>query len=412
MTCHAFFSLVHTGAPFRELRFKSRRMWDYVSIRRHSELLSYARAIHWDFQKSRGQPRRSTDLLSVSAASFRHVLSVLSVPSSLHTLVLTSLRVEPAHQILILSIKTLRFLKLVESSFAPTSILMPRSSITTLWLEICSPPTTRHLLTLLGSSLKILRFRRQNWEAHEILPSTPLPLLTFFESPVIKTVPSWVYFASFQNIRVLILHSFAWDESSPSPIPSTALPHLTYLAAPPILGKALLLGRPVHTYRMYDPYYRDWSVMNHLERTLMHVAPYAQHVKELHLWLNVPPWVLVDHLALHFPNLVRVHLCWDVPNSRPGPWPKGGAHLSLREFNIGFYLRKEWSFPSDKCRNALRLLTKVCPALEVFRFGEVFFVDGSSGIDERDVRPDRLMDMRRTAEGEWKERKWGVVTPI
>jgi len=52
-------------------------------------------------------------------------------------------------------------------------------------------------------------------------------------------------------------------------------------------------------------------------------------------------------------------------------------------------------------------LTVVCPALEVVRFGELFPVEGG-GVDERDVPLDRLMDMRQTAEGEWKEMKWGV----
>lgn len=45
--------------------------------------------------------------------------------------------------------------------------------------------------------------------------------------------------------------------------------------------------------------------------------------------------------------------------------------------------------------------------LEVVRFEALFPVDGG-GIDERDVPLDWLMDIRRTAEGERKEIKWGV----
>jgi len=98
----------------------------------------------------------------------------------------------------------------------------------------------------------------------------------------------------------------------------------------------------------------------------------------------------------------------DLPHDGKPPRSQVGVHLSLKEFDLGFYMIKGQPFPREHCRRVLALLTEVCPALEVVRFGELFFVDGSGGIDERDVRLDWVMDMRRTAEGEWKERKWGV----
>jgi len=138
VTCNALFSLVLTNAPFRELNLRFRRIWDHVTIRQHSESFSSARAVHWSIEQNTKwwveQRRLSTDSHSLSAVSFRHVLSVLSGSSCLHTLGLTWLRVESAHQKLILSIKTLRCLKLINSSFASTSVVMPRSSITTLCL--------------------------------------------------------------------------------------------------------------------------------------------------------------------------------------------------------------------------------------------------------------------------------------
>ena len=325
LTCHALFSLVHKRAPFRELYFHFRRRWHYLNVRRHSESLSSASAIHWSFRGKSKSQRRSTDLLSISAASFRTILSVLSVSSSLHTLGLTRLKVEPAHQILILSIKTLRTLELVNSSFAPTSMVMPCSSIKTLLLEGWSPVP----IPLLGSSLEVLRLKLWRIHTYEMLASTPLPRLTFLENLFILKVPTQDYLVSFRNIRTLILSSLGSD-----PVPPTALPHLTYLSAPHDVGKALLPGRPVHTYRVQ--YIYRWILGAPIENPLVELAPCAQHVKELHLWLMASPWELLGFLALHFPNIVRLYLRVDeLHRLDDGESPQSHVevHHSLREFD-------------------------------------------------------------------------------
>ena len=394
---------MHAGAPFRELCFSYLYLWDNLTVRHHSQSLLSADAIRWTFQfTTKSKPkRRSTDLLSVSAASFRHALSVLSVSSSLRTLGLSWIRVEPAHQILILSIKTLRTLELVNSIFAPTSVVMHRSSIKALLLEGSSPVP----VTLLGSSLEGLRLKRWNNQPHEldILASTPLPRLTFLENSIMMKLPTHDYFASFRNIRTLILSSLG-----PVSVPPTALPYLTNLSAPHDVGKALLPGRPVYTYHLRYIYYPVW--WGSIDNPLMEVALCAQHVKELHLWLCTPPWKLAAFLTLHFPNIVRLYMNLthsDNLDNGDSPQFLCRTHRSLREFDIGFHVTKGQSLPREACRKALKKLTEVCPALEVVRFGELFPVDGGS-IDERDVRLDWVMDMRRTAGGEWQERKWWI----
>jgi len=110
---------------------------------------------------------------------------------------------------------------------------------------------------------------------------------------------------------------------------------------------------------------------------------------------------------------VRVRLMMDqfkLPAAAEAPHKlltdAGHVHRSLREFDIGFSVKRQ-PFPREGCWKVLMALTEVCPALEVVRFGELFPVEGG-GIDERDVALDRLMDMRQTAEGEWREMKWGV----
>ena len=119
------------------------------------------------------------------------------------------------------------------------------------------------------------------------------------------------------------------------------------------------------------------------------------------------PWELLGFLALHFPNIVRLYLRVDeLHRLDDGESPQSHVevHHSLREFDIGFYVGKGRLIPRKNCRKALTRLTEVCPALEVVRFGNLLPVEGG-GIDDREVPMDWLMDMRRTAEGEWKERK-------
>jgi len=394
-------------------------MWDYPTIRRHSSSLSSARAIRWSSRRHHnrwwGQPlrpqrsqRRSSDSLSVSGASFRHVLSIVSGPSSLHTLGLTLLNVEPAQQQLILSIKSLRFLKLVNSTFVPTSVVMPRSSITTLWLEWLDESLvtqTKHLLTLLASSLETLRSRGLRSEVNDVIGSTQLPRLTFFEEVSSLGRSKWDHFTSFSNIKVLIIVSFGLP-SVPTAMLPHMLPHLTHLSARHTVARVLLPGRPVRTYHL------DVCVGS---RALAKLAPCAQHVEELQLPTRMPPGELVEHLAMHLPNLVRVRLTtakFPFPtNGKSAFVPRSGneyVHHSLREIDIGFHRVKGRPFPSESCWNALTTLRGICPGLEVVRFGELFPVAGG-GIDERNVGLDWLMDVRRTtADGEWKERKWGL----
>ena len=253
----------------------------------------------------------------------------------------------------------------------------------------------------MGSSLETLRLSQWKIPSYEILSSTPLPHLTFLENSTIIELPTHDYLTSFRNIRTLILSSLG-----PGPVPPTALPRLTYLSAPHQVGKALLPGRPVHTYRVH--YIRRVVSGTSIEHPLVELAAYAQHLKELHLWLMVSPSELAVLLALHFPNIVRLHLRLAPPDLLDdGTPPRSSVHVhpSLREIDIGFRVDPIQPLPRENCGRALMKLTKVCPVLEVVRFGKLFPIEGG-GIDERDVSFDMVMDMRRTTGGEWKERKW------
>jgi len=97
---------------------------------------------------------------------------------------------------------------------------------------------------------------------------------------------------------------------------------------------------------------------------------------------------------------------FELPAAAEAPTEPEHVHRSLREFDIGFSVVEGQPFPRKDCQKVLTALTKVCPALEVVRFGRLFPVEGG-GVDERDVPLDRLMDMRQTAEGKWEEKKWG-----
>ena len=401
---------MHTSAPFRELHIYFRYIWDHISIRLHSRALSSAYAIHWDphrYSWSAQLPHQSTDSFSVLAASLRYVLSVLSGPSSLHTLSLSYLNVEPAHQKLILSIRTLRVLKLNWTSFTPTSMEMPRSPITALWLDHSPQALTKHFLVLLASSLETLRLGWGSEERYEALTGIPFPRLKFFEEPrwIGPTVHNHLIACS--SITTLIIRF-----PSHPPVPPTILPNLTHLTSPYLVAKELIPGRPVRTYHMlYVP------SLAYVTAPLEEIALLAQRVEELQLLVDPPLAKVVKLLAVHLPNLVRVRIIMMDELEHPPPReglcsPQAGAeskhvHSSLREADIGFYKARGQSFPCEDCLEVLRMLTETCLVLEIVRFGELFPVDGG-GIDERNVSLDWLMDMRRSAEGEWKERKWSM----
>jgi len=123
---------------------------------------------------------------------------------------------------------------------------------------------------------------------------------------------------------------------------------------------------------------------------------------------------LVEALAKHFPSIIRVYMMrgngFETPLFTPQPDPTP-VHRSLKELDVGFSIAAGRPFLREECQKLLMTLTATCPALEVVRLGALFLVDGG-GIDERCVAPDRVMDMRRSVGGEWKERTWGgVVTP-
>jgi hypothetical protein len=273
-------------------------------------------------------------------------------------------------------------------------------------LKVWRPAPIRHIITLLGGSLEILRVNGAVIETCEILASIPHPRLTFFEISTIG-VPTHDYLAAFRNIRTLIIHSLG-----PDPVPPTTLPHLTYLSAPWTIGQALLPGRPVRTYRMaYDYHLASGPYIN---GPLVGLEAYAQHVTELHVWLRVSPWGLAAFLASHFPNIVRLYLkLTDLEDLDDGRWPgpRAKVHRSLKEFDVGFDVSKRRPFPREECKRALTKLTLICPALEVVRFGALLPVNGGC-IDEIEVPLDWLMDMRRTMGGDWQERKWGAATPV
>jgi hypothetical protein len=124
--------------------------------------------------------------------------------------------------------------------------------------------------------------------------------------------------------------------------------------------------------------------------------------------MSMGPPGLVELLVVQLPNLVRVRLMMK-ESKLPAPGrvsigPEKSVHRSLKEFDIGFPVEKGRVFPHEACWAVLTTLIEMCPALEVVRFGALFPVEGG-GIDERNVPLDWLMDIRRTAEGEWKERR-------
>src|SRR5258708_25039599 len=96
----------------------------------------------------------------------------------------------------------------------------------------------------------------------------------------------------------------------------------------------------------------------------------------------MPPDKLAGWVAMHLPNLLRVRLMMEEFRPALGTFVPDFVQRSLKEFDIGFPTGER--FPREDCWEILGRLTKVCPALEVVRFGALFPVEGG-GIDERNI---------------------------
>jgi chloramphenicol O-acetyltransferase len=92
--------------------------------------------------------------------------------------------------------------------------------------------------------------------------------------------------------------------------------------------------------------------------------------------------------------------------------PKFGVQYTpYKSLNCGWrYLRKArqpHQVSRPNCRKLSTLFIPICPALEVLSF----IVTNKFKTNERDIAPQCIFKLRKTANGEWEERGFGVKMP-
>ena len=411
-------SLVHKSAPFVILSLGGDSLAEYSSIRQYRRVLSVAKSIGLQPRiTSLAVRRQSSDKLSITCISFRFILSSLSNPSSLQTLVLRQLKVVPAHQRLILSIPTLRKLVLEFSEFIPTSIALPTSSITTLCLgEQRRLAAVEHTLTLLANSLETLEFSN---EIYHLLANIPLPRLTSLTSPLLpKKMVHFSSLSALTRLSVNIIGDFHLDKIVIDP---TVLPNLHYLCTWWTLGALLIAGRPVRVFRLPG----QMSTMDDAQNWLWLVeyvsrlASVASHLEELQIPLSVPICETIEILIEYLPRITRLHL-WSWEGEGPpqvrirgNPAKRNQVqHPSLKEVVISFTPKIQtlatyplwrspgWVLPRAECNEVFETVIGMCAMAEVVRIGALMPWD-----DEKDIPPEWIMEMRKAEDGTWVERK-------
>ena len=366
------------------------------------------------------QPRRQlSDEFSLACICFRFILSSLHNSSSLQTLLLSHVQVAPAHQRLILAIKTLRRLILQYSEFVPTSVTLPSSSITSLSLHGVEPAATAHVLTLLSNSIETLDCTTN---IYHILSNIRLPRLTSLWSLSYPEVNHLVALSAFMRLTSLTIGSCLNHCVLFPDIPPAVLPHLRHLCTSWDLGERLVIGRPVHTFSLIWEIRSFKNSQTRLVKDISQFAAGASHLEELQIPLTIPVRDTIEIISQYLPHITRLHL-WTLPGNLPTPqytipfqWIVVREHIfqhpSLKEVTVGFapenwkqaaYITREapgWSLSRPRCAHVFDVIVEKCPVVEVVRIGTSL-----PWIDAREVPREWVMEWRKGESGEWVERR-------
>jgi hypothetical protein len=398
------FAFINTNAPFRTLKLIGNSVLGLLSLRRHARMLAFATKVHWSSGGSLWH-RRSTRPWTVTGQSIRFVLSVLQTSTSLRTLRLSGVEVKPPHQLVILSIPTLKKLILDRSYFVPTPIEVPLSSITALsfvggaFKGHCA--SLEHALGLLKNTLETLEVGYVPKNIFPILEAVQLPHLTslYVTASGFNVTPR-----AFSSITKL------WITVLPGPRPLSLsdglFPQLRELFSPWWIGDQLIPRRPVEVFHGIG---MKGLELDRLQGSLALLSQSTRGIKELQLYMPHSIPRLLHLLATNIPQLQRLHLSTR-PECVVAEWiasqqtPIEGNLNALTEVHIRFI---GTLYYIDWChiqQPALRILSAVrswiCPALEV---AEIFVVKPMLGSIARIVFPSLKYKFRRIQTGEWEE---------
>lgn len=373
------------------------------SLRRHARVLSFAAKVQWSPGENNKLWRRlwySTRPWIVVGQAFHVMLSVLQTSISLRTLQLVYVEVKPPHQLVILSIPTLKSLILDDAYFVPTAIEMPRSSITSLRLTHGGRRApVEYTLELLRNTLETLEVGNMSVDIPLILETMHLPRLTCLTHTGIRSG-----FTGFiPRASNTITKPYITTCSSPFPlvISDGLFPQLRELFSPWWIGVRLVPGRPVQVF--HDIEVRD-AGLNELQTDLALLSHSTRGIEELQMYTSNPIPLLLQLLDTQIPQLRRLHL-WTTRD-----WSFWlellyskeeliGRNLNvLAEIHFGF-MCTQWSTRYLKNWRTRRKCLQIFPALEVVQL--------SVGVTRSEARkgipPIWNLSLRRINTGEWEE---------
>jgi len=398
-TCRALFAFINTNAPFRNLSLRGGSISSLLSLRRHARVLASATKVRW----SSGSIWRPTPTKpwTVVGQSFRFMLSVLQTSTPLHTLQLLDVELKPSHQLSILSIPTLKRLKLRRSYFVPTTIKMPVSSIKSLSLRSAHQPAAiEYILGLLRSTLETLEVKNVASNISLILETVQLLRLTCFKRWGVN--PGLTELTPRASSTITKLCITTCSDPHPLCLSDGVFPKLRELFSPWWIGVQLVPGRPVQIF--YDTGLKELS---DFQADLVPLAQSTRGIKALRLSTSLSMHCLLQHLATHVPQLQRLHV-WTNTESLMAisQQPPTERILSaLIEIHITFadsWHHIEWceARPSTCC-SLSEMCLWICPALEL---ATISITESLPGVRAKwDIPPQQNFKLRRMRTGEWED---------
>jgi hypothetical protein len=344
----------------------------------------------------------------------RSIFQTLSRSSVLRTLELSQVNVGPSNQRVVLSIPSLRKLVLRGSTFIPTAVYLPSTSIDTLILKEIrlSRAIMEHLFRILADTLETfhvasccsgigilpdrvqLRHLKSLGIPERMLQNESLMGNPFFSQPTITTLfvePGY--------------------PSLPPSLPSF-LPQLCRLSAPLHIAKALVHGRPIQDFRHIQ---LTWIDTNDLESSLSWLTRSIQHIKELELCLDIVPPGFLESLSKYTPHLRRLCVVlkagskWrDVREGlRIGGATMGSGHGTLKELEFRMEIPANSYSPRQLYYGrptVLHLLIDTCAVIELMRVTIISLPVPGSRVEHWNMPVYCLFKLWKLPNGQWQDR--------
>lgn len=415
VTCRAMFAFINTKAPFRTLKLTKSGILELNSLYRHSRVLTFANEVHWNPQPDKRRGRHhSTNDWSIVGLSIRVVFPALQASSSLRVFEIHRLKVCSSHQMIILSVPTLRKLILNQSIFVPSTAKMPPSSITALTFVpgVTQPAPTAHILRLVSESLETLDVGYSPKTVYYALLA--LETLHFPRLVSLRHGSQELNTLAFLTSPLSITRLYISAPISYQPLDFTldVLPGLRDLSSPWWVAEQLVPGRPVQSFADTG---KKAVNLDDLDAKLSQLARSTGNIEALHIGVTRISAVRIFlMLAKRLPRLDRLHV-W-TPNIKLRVNPQTGQGTkwnplkkhppSITDIEIRFRKPAKGSARSQIsrpfCHWMLFLAGKACPALKVAIFAVLDSKEAE--IEPRDIPPAWKFKACKTR-GEWEEQR-------